>query len=290
MASDEAEAYLLPRNTQESQRLNNLHEFMRQMTYGHLIHPSIPIKQLQAVADIGAGTGIWLQQLAKEPAFHCLVHGPKATFIGFDKSDRQFPAPEEWPAHVSFRVHDIVEPFPSEYHEKFDLINLRLLTGSIQSADLDQVVRNVLELLRNIAGPLVKSILSVPVAVPTGLQNIVSWTGNLMRLLHLETISTFDHPSPTVEAVKKYIIKSASTALLGHSINRRSAELEGNPEADPGTDGLREEMKLMRSALEAIENTDETASWEFDLTWIVARKAIVRDSTVGWMKLRRPSS
>ena len=110
-----------------------------------------------------------------------------------------------------------------------------------------------------------------------------------MRLLNLETISTFNHPSPTVEAVKKYIIKSASTALLGHSINRTSAELEGNLETDLEINRSREELKLMRSALEAIENSDETSSWEFDVTWIVARKAIVRDSSMGWMALRRPS-
>lgn len=57
VASGEGEAYMLPRNTQESQRLDAQHEYMRQMSHGHLKHPSIPVQKLHAVADVATGTG-----------------------------------------------------------------------------------------------------------------------------------------------------------------------------------------------------------------------------------------
>ncbi|KAL8756445.1 MAG: hypothetical protein Q9199_002927 [Rusavskia elegans] len=132
MASGEGEAYMLPRNTQESQRLDAQHEYMRQMSHGHLKHPSIPVQKLHAVADVATGT----------------VHGQKPSFIGFDISDQQFPLPKGLPSHVAVNVHDMVKPFPTEYHEKFDLVNVRFVSYALKGAELDQVVRNVIQLLR----------------------------------------------------------------------------------------------------------------------------------------------
>lgn len=42
----------------------------------------------------------------------------------------------------------MIKPFPTEHHEKFDLVNVRLVSYAIKGADLDRVVQNVVQLLR----------------------------------------------------------------------------------------------------------------------------------------------
>ncbi|KAI4262734.1 MAG: hypothetical protein L6R42_002093 [Xanthoria sp. 1 TBL-2021] len=331
MASSNGETYMLPRTIQESQRLDAQHEYMRHMSYGHLVHPSIPLHQLHAVADVATGTGRWLRQLAEDAVLPRPVSDQNPTFIGFDISNQQFPPQKELPPHLALETHDMVKPFPTEHHEKFDLVNVRLVSYAIKASDLDQVVRNVLQLLRpggylqwqeadasdswahpetpaasscvdyvvaekidrgllpSIAGPLVKTILSVPVTVPDGQQNIVSWSKNLMRLIHLETVSTFNHPSPAVEMGKKAATMSVATALLKARLHRKSTEAQDSLEPDPRVGKLKEEVEAMKATLEIIQRGEEHSTWDFDITWIVARKAIVQDTSKGWMTVRRPS-
>lgn len=68
----------------------------------------------------------------------------EAEFYWFDISDQQFPPPKGLPSHVAFNVHDMMKLFPTEYHEKFDLVNVRFVSYALRGADLDQVVRNVI--------------------------------------------------------------------------------------------------------------------------------------------------
>ncbi|KAI4220859.1 MAG: hypothetical protein L6R36_007312 [Xanthoria steineri] len=330
MASTNGETYMLQRNLDESQRLDAQHDYMRHMSYGHLLHPSIPLHQLHAVADVATGTGRWLQQLAHHPALPPPRSDQQPTFIGFDISDQQFPPPDPSSPRLAFELHDMLKPFPTQHHEKFDLVNVRLVSYAIKGADLDRVVQNVIQLLRpggylqwqeadasdswahpetsagsscidyviaekvdrgllpGIAGPLVKTILSVPVTVPQGQQNIVSWSRDLMRLVHLETVSTCNHPSPAVAAGKKAAIMSAATALLKARVHRKSTELQDSLESDPRVGKLKDEVKAMETTFRAVERGNEESSWDFDLTWIVARKAIVQDTGKGWMAVRRP--
>lgn len=110
-----------------------------------------------------------------------------------------------------------------------------------------------------------------------------------MRLVHLETVSTYNHPSPAVAAGKKAAIMSAATALLKARLHRKSTELQDSLESDPGVGKLEDEVRAMETTLRAVERWDEESSWDFDLTWIVARKAIVQDTGKGWMAVRRPS-
>ena len=139
---------MLPRTEQESKRLDAQHEYMRQMTYGHLIHPSIPAHQLNRVADVATGTGVWLLQLAEDPTLLKAVEGKRPEFVGFDISSEQFPPVETLPSNVALKVHDMSTPFPSEHHEKFDLVNVRLVSYAIKAVDLDKVVRNIIQILR----------------------------------------------------------------------------------------------------------------------------------------------
>lgn len=134
-----------------------------------------------------------------------------------------------------------------------------------------------------------KSISSLPVAVSDGQQDIVSWSGDCMRLIHLEILSMFNHPSSVVEASKMAMTKSVVTTLLKARIYRKSTELEVNPKPDPRAGRLREELEAMNTTLEAIERGEEDSNCDFDITWIVSRKAILQDTSKGWMTVRRPS-
>ena len=146
MSSDEA--YMLPRDSEESKRLNVQHEYFRNLSSGHLIHPSIPSKNLQKVADVATGTGIWLEEVAASPAFSSQSDGQKTKFIGFDISPQQFPSTQGSRSEMEFVVHDITEPFPVSYHDEFDLVNVRLLSFAIKTVDLEKIVRHILQVLR----------------------------------------------------------------------------------------------------------------------------------------------
>ncbi|KAJ6013221.1 hypothetical protein N7540_007812 [Penicillium herquei] len=86
---------------------------------------------------------IWLEEVAK------LLSSPTNVFFGFDISTSQFPHKSDLQfGQFSFIQHDIREPFPVEYHKKFDLVNVRLLVQALAAADVKLAVTNVAELLR----------------------------------------------------------------------------------------------------------------------------------------------
>ena len=136
---------MLQRDHEESTRLNTQHRFMRALSNDHLIHPSIPLQDVQAIADVGTGTGMWLRDTASQ-----LLSSERATadieFSGFDISAQQFP--RDVSPGMNFHVHNIVESFPPQFHEKFDVVHVRLLSYAIKAKDLENVVRNVVQILR----------------------------------------------------------------------------------------------------------------------------------------------
>lgn len=143
--TDSNEPYMSQRDREESQRLNTQHEFLRALCSDHLIHPSIQCESLKAIADIGTGTGVWLQDVA-----HDLLASGEAfkdiEFVGFDVSAQQFPHNEK--PGMEFVVQSIAEPFPQQYHEKFDLVHIPLLSYAIKTEDLVKAVENVVQILR----------------------------------------------------------------------------------------------------------------------------------------------
>ncbi len=146
------EAYMLPRNPDEIVRLNSQHAFLHQLAHGHFIHSSIPRSGIHSVADVGTGTGIWLQELAASNTFKCdeKFRGKQiggVEYVGFDISAAQFPS--DWgmvEGGIKFVVHDAAKSFPARYHGKFDLVNVRLLSYAVKAEDLRSVVENVVEI------------------------------------------------------------------------------------------------------------------------------------------------
>jgi len=68
---------MLDRSHAASCRLN-LQHYLRKAAIGYHAHPSIPISSATIVADIAAGTGMWLVDLAQ--------NHPKIQFEGFDNN------------------------------------------------------------------------------------------------------------------------------------------------------------------------------------------------------------
>lgn len=139
--------YMLDRDSEESKRLDAQHNFMRSLSGGHLTHPSVPSNNIRSIADVATGTGIWLRELAASPAYSGRIDGEERSYVGFDISPLQLPSTSEQQHNVSFVVHDMTEAFPPDYHEKFDLVNIRFVSYVIRAAELKKVVWNILQLL-----------------------------------------------------------------------------------------------------------------------------------------------
>ena|SRR5579871_1856351 len=107
-----------------------------------MLHPDImsSLPQNPKIADVATGTGIFLLDLAKTL--------PTASeFHGFDISSEQFPK-THMPANVQFHIADAKNPFSPEFHEKFDVVHLRLLIAGISGDDWKTVTQNVCMLLK----------------------------------------------------------------------------------------------------------------------------------------------
>ncbi|KAL6233811.1 hypothetical protein BDW75DRAFT_231683 [Aspergillus navahoensis] len=119
--SETPEIYPLARDEAESRRLNEQHKLLVDFVEGP-IDRSVPLENTTAVADVATGTGIWLWDARKmlvDRAGESLRY-----FHGFDISPAQFPpAPEG----IELTVQDIFKPFSVEHHNRYDLVNARLL-------------------------------------------------------------------------------------------------------------------------------------------------------------------
>ncbi|KAJ5089837.1 hypothetical protein N7532_008521 [Penicillium argentinense] len=139
--------YLLSRDAAETERLNKQHHFLTALLGSNLIHPSIPKNSILAVADLGTGTGIWLEELAKNlPAVSPL------DLQGFDISPSQFPPSHELHGprneRIPLAVHDSLKPYPSEHQGRYDLVHIRLLTAGLKRDDYATVLKNARDLLK----------------------------------------------------------------------------------------------------------------------------------------------
>ncbi|KAM0344839.1 hypothetical protein ACHAPU_007221 [Fusarium lateritium] len=143
----EDDPYLLPRDEEEINRLNEQHRYIVDLCDGSIISPVVPTDRLMTVADVGTGSGAWLMDLDGR----LRAHGSKnsTTFHGFDISDLQFPKlSKEQESRFKFSVHDVRKPFPQEHTGKYDLVHLRLLVWALPADEVDTVVANLYSLLK----------------------------------------------------------------------------------------------------------------------------------------------
>ncbi|KAK1758892.1 S-adenosyl-L-methionine-dependent methyltransferase [Echria macrotheca] len=112
--------YFMPNDEIETNRLDLQHNLCLLTQDGKLfVSPAGKDKPLKRVLDAGCGTGIWSVDFADEY--------PDVSVIGVDLSPIQ---PGFRPPNVEFFVDDLEADWT--FSEPFDLIYLRLLTGSIK--------------------------------------------------------------------------------------------------------------------------------------------------------------
>ncbi|OGE46704.1 hypothetical protein PENARI_c118G09639 [Penicillium arizonense] len=136
------DTYIFLRDKKESHRLNKQHQFIAKIIGGP-INNTIPLDSLTAIADVGTGTGVWLEEVRQLMNETC--PDIQRVYQGFDISDAQFPYFSE---NTRFEIHDILLPFPSNHINRYDLINMRLLVGAIKESDFAVAIQNLITMLK----------------------------------------------------------------------------------------------------------------------------------------------
>ncbi|KAH8177636.1 methyltransferase domain-containing protein [Sarocladium implicatum] len=110
---------------------------------GFLVHPSITLDASSTlkVADVGAGSGAWLLDLARKLPLSCQLKG-------FDVSSSALPSAQELPANVSFTTQDMFLPFPAAELGTYDLVAARFISSAATKAEWQDAVRNLMTLLK----------------------------------------------------------------------------------------------------------------------------------------------
>jgi len=117
------------------------------MTDSNLLHPSIDKTTAYTIADVGTGTGIWLEDLAASlNSVPLQDEGKTREYFGFDISPKQFPAVSKH--DVKYGLHDATQRFPPEYRGRFDVVHVRLLVVAVKEREIAGAVKNLIELLK----------------------------------------------------------------------------------------------------------------------------------------------
>lgn len=112
---------------------------------GYLVHPNVSQRLVSGckVADIGTGTGVFLRDLSER------VKDPSMDLQGFDISADQFPSVDKLARNITLKLGNAKKGFSTDYHGKFDIVNLRLLTAAMDNEqDWHDVARNSMALLK----------------------------------------------------------------------------------------------------------------------------------------------
>ena len=130
--------------TPQTDLLNGLDEqhIMTTKTLGFLIHPNIPITSATLkIADIGTGTGIWLLDVAKTLPSTCQL-------TGFDVTSSAFPPSQSLPPNVTFKIHDMLLPFPATELGTYDMVAVRFVSVATTRAEWARAIENLVTLLK----------------------------------------------------------------------------------------------------------------------------------------------
>ncbi|WVQ64109.1 uncharacterized protein L199_002269 [Kwoniella botswanensis] len=125
------EHYVLPVDQQEINRLNTQHRAVTSIFEGLLPHAIRSIYKAdqgkgKRVLDVGCGTGQWLIDLVAE-------YPDVEEVIGIDIT---LMHPPSYHNKIQFITHNVLEPFPKEWIERFDLVHLRFLITGIKDFPL----------------------------------------------------------------------------------------------------------------------------------------------------------
>lgn len=127
--------------------------------------------------------------------------------------------------------------------------------------------------------------------IPNGYLNPISFSSDLMRITQVQTVSTVNHPSPEVAAIKKIGILQAAVVLLEASLSRRKGIVADLQTSNSEKEKEAKEVESITELIAGIKRGEDHAFniWDMEMTWIVARKAIILDAKDAWMSVKYPA-
>lgn len=70
---------------------------------------------------------------------------PPGQFDGFDISTAQFPPEED--NGFKWIQHNMLQPFPKEYHNLYDVVHVRFMAVAFKQTDYKTAVNNLVEIV-----------------------------------------------------------------------------------------------------------------------------------------------
>lgn len=130
----------------EEGRLDFQHHVFLKQTDNKLIPESVAahlssLHRPVAVADVGTGTGIWIQHLAAQLP-------PTSRLDGYDFDTSKFSDASKIPGNVKLAFADAMKPFPQEILGIYDLVHVRCLMFALRSHEWEIVAANLRTLLQ----------------------------------------------------------------------------------------------------------------------------------------------
>lgn len=135
-----ATAYSLPHDEEERQRLNKQYDLFLTLYDNQLLQVPVQLNDQDWVLETGAGTGVWLMNLAKATK-------AKPQFIGTDIEPRLFPEASALPPNARFQVHSVLG-LPQEWTNKFTVVNQRLLVAGLREYEWPQAINELYRVTR----------------------------------------------------------------------------------------------------------------------------------------------
>ncbi|KAL7782335.1 S-adenosyl-L-methionine-dependent methyltransferase [Trichoderma afarasin] len=132
--------YVLGRDLHGSIRLEAQHLLFK-MHNGYALNPKIPISSDMKIAEIGTGTGIWLQDIASQLPETVQLHG-------YDVSANQFPPASLCPPNLTFATLDAFGDVPAHLVETYDVVHLRFWCAIIRGNDPGALICHAIRLLK----------------------------------------------------------------------------------------------------------------------------------------------
>lgn len=113
--------------------------------------------------------------------------------------------------------------------------------------------------------------------------NPMCWTNDLLRIYHLESLSTYQHPSPEVKSLKNQWSTTVVMQLLQSGAARRSILLKEPEISSSEAEQLEREIAEMNQAIQTVKRERNSGESEVTVTRIVARKAMLFGKEDLWM-------
>ncbi|KZF23928.1 hypothetical protein L228DRAFT_281054 [Xylona heveae TC161] len=128
--------YFLPRSYDEGRRMQNQHEWIKGCAGGLIKAPIDRTRSNLHVLDAATADGYWIHDVARE--------FPKdAEFVGFDSAPEEFPPIENPSTKFHVAKQNLIETFPAEWANKFDLVHQRFVIPLFKEAEVPNVLKNL---------------------------------------------------------------------------------------------------------------------------------------------------